>query len=195
MKLSELPIIHFIRRVTLLATLVAIPGIAVCWNHLPKNIWNQAAPQTEPEFFPENDDESGKSVSIFNPETSFLALPEPIALPIVQAENIPVQFPSVQPHWAVPEASIQQVSWERSVHNFPSLEHRLITLGVTHRRIEQWGDRGELVRFSCTVIPSENFAYQKYFQAIGTDADTVMRSVIADIEKWKSGNYALLLSP
>jgi len=191
MKLSESPIIHVLRSLTLLATLVAIPGIAVCWNHLPKDIWNRFSPQAEPEHFLKKNDEETKTVSIFDPAATDFALPEPGALPIVPAENAPVLFASVPSHGIVPEASIQQVSWEQSAHDFPAMEHRLKTLGVTHYRIEQWGNRGELVRFSCTVTPLENSAYQKYFQAIGVDAEAVMRSVVADIEQWKSRNCIL----
>ena len=189
MKLSESPIIHFVRGTTLLATLLAVPGIAVCWNHLPKdirwnnflkNIWNQA----EPILYPKNFGVSAAGASLFASESDIPALPEFAASP--PESELVLSSPILQP---VPlqETSVQRVSWERQTLDMP-LEHRLEALGVTHYRIEKWGDRGELIRFSCTVTPSGPYAYKKFFHGVGVNAETVTQSVIADIERWKSEN-------
>ena len=168
MKLSESPIVHFVRSITLLATLIAVPGIAVFWNHLPKNPVSHpaplpAAPVTEESFF-FHEDSRESAAPVISPPTPKVAS----------------------------DAAIQQVSWEQSQptppppQDFAALERHLKALGATYYRLEKWGNRGELFRFSCFVTSSEPYSYEKHFQAIGTDTAAVMRSVIADIETWKN---------
>jgi hypothetical protein len=178
MRPSESTFILFVRSITLLAFLIAVPGIAVCWNHLPKDFWNQSDTRSEPQSFQQESDESMKPVTVFVPESNypFLSESQPavastVVLPMVEAEGVP---------------SIQQVSWEQPAHDFTSLVERLKVLGATYYKLQKWGNRGELFHFSCTVSPSEFYAYEKYFQAIGTDEIAVMQEVIADIEQWKT---------
>ena len=59
----ESPIVHIIRSVTLLAILIAVPGIAIFWNHLPKNIMNNSAhtESNEAQKYHENSIESTTS--------------------------------------------------------------------------------------------------------------------------------------
>jgi len=172
MRPSEPSFILFLRGVTLLAFLIVVPGIAICWHHLPKDLWYPASSKREPRYFPKDSgDGDGRQQTVDNRE----GLSEnPVAIS--------------HPPSVAPLPAIQQVSWEQPVHDFTALEQRLKALGVTHYQLKKWGDRGELFHFSCTVTPSKPLAYEKYFQAIDTDAETVMRSVIANIEQWKSGN-------
>ena len=191
MKQSESSIIHFVRSVTLLAILLAMPGIAIFWNHLPKDIANQSAskataPQTEIAQQQRNDSiESALSISPPASESIYPPLPE---MSMAPAFSNPA--PKVASETSIQQASIQQVSWDPSrrepPQNFESLEHRLKALGATYYRLEKWGNRGELFRFSCFVTPSDSNSYEKHFQSIGADAVTVMRSVIAEIETWKA---------
>jgi len=175
--LSEAPIITFVRGITLLAFLTVLPGIAVCWNHLPKDLWSESAPSPVATDIDE-------SASIFTQESINPALPPDAASPKVQV----VEAPQLQSS-PVPSMVAQQVSWEppraESPQNFESLKLRLQTLGATSYSLQKWGNRGELFRFSCLVAPSEPHTYEKYFQFIGTDAVTVIKTVIADIEQWK----------
>jgi negative regulator of sigma E activity len=105
------------------------------------------------------------------------------AAPIEQAISLPAPK-------AASGVPIQQVSWEGSrspsPQNFELMEQHMKALGATYYRLEKWGNRGELFRFSCFVTPLEPHSYEKHFQAIGADAVTVMRSVITDIEAWKN---------
>jgi hypothetical protein len=196
MKLSESPIITFIRGITLLAILVALPGIAVCWNHLPKDLWSESAPKPvttkveKSQHFWKDSGESAKPISVFAPESIYPALPEtdPV-LPKMQTkfrqENAPVPT-----HWDSQNVTVQQVSWEHSPatppQDFEALEFRLKSLGATYYKLEKWGNRGELFRFSCFVASSDGYTYEKHFQSIGSDVVTVMQTVIADIERWKN---------
>lgn len=189
MKPSESPIIHFVRSATLLATLGVVPGIAIFWNHLPRSIANPSAskrtiPQTEiGQSMREDSSESARSMSMLVPGTIYP--PSPVV-------SMEPTFSSQAPKTAS-EVSIQQVSWDPSrrepPQNFESLQNRLKALGATYYRLEKWGNRGELFRFSCFVTPSESDAYEKHFQSIGADAVTVMCSVITDIEAWKSSTH------
>jgi len=155
----------------LLAVLIALPGIAVCWNLLPK------------EF-------RGKSVS--TPATPIV---EPTQHIHEEAEDT-VRF---APLLASPPPAIQQVSWEhfpaKPAQDFESLNLRLKALGATDSKLEHWGNGGELYRFSCFVVPSETCSYEKHFQFIGADAITVMLTVIADIEQWKNSNGSAIAAP
>jgi hypothetical protein len=193
MKLAESPIIVFVRGITLLATLIALPGIAIFWNFLPKNPEYTHSTKTTPsnteesQFFRKNGGELATSVSAFAPESVYPALPE------MQTE--PVRPRPATPVPSYTNTAIQQVSWEQSPmalpqtaapQNFESLERYLKALGAKYYRLEKWGNRGEFFRFSCLVAPSESYSYEKYFQAIDADAVAVMQSVIADIEKWKN---------
>ena len=184
MQFSESPIMTFVRGSTLLAVLVALPGIAICWNHLPKDPWSES-PSSQPpsktnktQLFRKNSSEA-TDVSLFAPESAYPPLPE-IQMEPMAAQPMPM---------VASDGTIQQVSWEQSQteppQHFESLALHLKMLGATYYRLEKWGNRGELFRFSCFVAPSESYSYEKHFQAIGADAVTVMQSVIAEIEQWK----------
>jgi len=181
MRASESSFIHFVRSITLLATLLVVPGIAVFWNHLPRDIVYQSEQKTttpktdETEFFHVNlREDSGKSatsVTAFVPEP---AMPPPT--PKIASE---VSIPQVVGTHSYPAPS-------PSPQDFESLAQHLKALGATYYRLEKWGNRGELFRFSCFVTPSEPYAYERHFQAIGADAVMTIRSVIAEIETWKN---------
>ena len=185
MKLSESPIITFIRGITLLATLIAVPGIAIFWNLLPKNFAKESVLQPVPskvektQILRKDSNQSMGSVSMFAPGSIDSPLPE-----VQEGPTIPLPAPA-----DISDATIRQVSWEYSMEssqNFEALELRLKSLGATYYQLQKWGNRGDLFRFSCYVTPLENCAYEKYFQAIDTDAVAAMRSVIAEIEQWKN---------
>ena len=185
MKFSESPIITFVRGITLLATLIAVPGIAIFWNHLPKDFAKESTPKPnqqkieKAQLFRTDSDKPTESVSAFVPESVSLPLPDAQIKPAVLSPAPQVDS----------DAAIRQVAWEQPTEtpqNFEVLELRLKALGATYYQLQKWGNRGELFRFSCFVTPSEPYSYTKQFQAIGADAVTVMRSVIADIEQWKN---------
>ena len=193
--MSESPIITFVRSVTLLAVLIALPGIAVCWNHLPKDLWSKSAPSPttlkveKTQAFRNDSGESARHVSVFAPESVFLALPEPSVVSEMQGEPQAVNA-SIVPPVASHYTAIQQVSWEHSSaelpRNFETQGLRLESLGATYYKIEKWGNRGELFRVSCFVPLSDNHSHTKHFQAIGSDVVTVMQTVITDIERWRN---------
>jgi len=187
MKASESSFIHFVRSVTLLAVLLIVPGIAIFWNQLPRDIAPQSVQKSaishteEPQFFRRDTNESTASASVFAPESVYPSLPE----------THPVLAISPPTPKVASEGLGQPIAGEpprktASPQDFASLELHLKSLGATYYRLEKWGSRGELFRFSCFVTPSEPYAYEKHFQAIGDDAVATMRSVIAEIETWKT---------
>ena len=187
--------ITFVRGTTLLAVLIALPGIAVCWNHLPKDLWSKSpsrpsvSKNERANFFRNDSEKSAMSFSVFSPESVYPALPEAPILPKVQTKFQETSVP-IQPYRAFPDAAIQQVSWEHppaeSSQDFGYLGTRLEALGAAYYKLEKWGNRGELFRVSCFVPLLEDRTHAKHFQAIGSDVVTVMQTVIADIEKWKN---------
>jgi hypothetical protein len=172
---------------TLLATLLVVPGIAIFWNHLPKDIAHSTVPKpmalkTEaPQFASEDFGESATSVSMFVPESVSPSLPEMCPAPV-----IPPPVSKVASEVPVQQVLVQPARTAASPQDFESLELRLKALGAAYYRLEKWGNRGELFRFSCFVTPPEPYSYEKHFQAIGVDAVATMRSVIDEIETWKN---------
>ena len=171
MKFSESPIITFVRGITLLATLIAVPGIAIFWNHLPKDFANKSTPMPQKveetqNFLKDTGESAYPSLWATQPEPALSLSAPPVSS----------------------DAAIRQVSWEQPTEipqDFEALILRLKALGVTNYCLQHWGNQGELFRFSCFVTPSESYSYERHFQAIDTDAVKVMRSVIAEIEQWK----------
>ena len=161
MKSAESPFIHIVRSAVLLGTLIVVPGIAIFWNHLPKNPVYRTSPATH--SLPATPSESVHTVLSPVPSSIQPAVPQAIQhIARGQAQALPM--PPL---------------------DFTALEHRLKALGATYYQLEKWGDRGELFRFVCLVTPPGAYGYEKHFQSIGTDAIALIQSVIADIEAWK----------
>ena len=197
--MSESPIVTFIRGFILLAILLALPGIAICWNHLPKDLWNESEPSTPKAETTFRDDpiESAHAVPAFASEPMTPELP-PLTVQTAATNNTadvpPPQVALVQ------DMPVQQVSWDYSPsvpppmippqaatpQDFESLKRHLDALGATFYELKKWGNRGELFRFSCLVAPSESHVYKKHFQAIAADEMTAIQTVIAEIEQWKN---------
>lgn len=121
-------------------------------------------------------------------------------------QPIPADFAENQAVWAIgepktgspPEALLLQPNEQRplpqppsplqqSQRNFPAIERELKEMGAKYYRLEKWGSRGELFRFSCYVSPQGRHPYQKYFQAIDSDEIRVMERVLGDIRSWREG--------
>jgi hypothetical protein len=212
---TELTFIHFLRAGVLLATLIIVPAAAVCWNMIPKDFWeNNQYDQTtwisSASEQLENSYSSEKTVNEVPTINSpfFLSRPQEETHrpnPLIKTmggindktseQQIPSSFQE--------ESSItltadppEQIQEENNFNNHPKteilpqrnfliLENQLKQLGAKYYRLEKWGSRGELFRFSCCVSPSEPYQYQKYFQAIDSDELRVMESVIEEIKHWK----------
>jgi len=160
MNSHESPIIHILRSVTLLTILIAVPGIAIFWNHLPKNVVNNSMP-TNPDEMRVYREESLESTTSLSP-------------PVVVSE-LPVQ----QVSWEhLQTAPLQQ-------QKIALLEQRLRELGATRLEMRPLGNRGDLYSFSCHVPLSETSSSTRPFQDTATDPISAMQSVIADIERWK----------
>ena len=210
--MSESPIIAFVRGFTLLAILLVLPGIAIFWNHLPKNLGSGSEPRSaarERETFSRNlPRPPARSDSVLSPEAALpVLLPPAIQTATVSHAMVAVPQPQIAPAQAM---MAQQVSWEQPLteslpmalpipappltaqpstappRDFESLKLHLHALGATSYSLVRWGNRGELFRFSCLVASPGPHAYEKHFQAIGADEMTVLQTVIAEIERWKN---------
>ena len=128
MHTSESPLIHFVRSVALLSILVAVPGIAIFWNHLPKNMANLSAPM--------------KSCDM--PATDFCDVSNFVEQPLIQ------QMMPAPPILEQSKAALEQ--------ELALLERHLQSLGATHQQLQTWGNRGKLYRFVCHVaLPGTSF--------------------------------------
>ncbi|MDR2116444.1 MAG: hypothetical protein LBP87_08680 [Planctomycetaceae bacterium] len=114
---------------------------------------------------------------------AFAIEPPTVEPSTIEPSTVAVELPKLKQYKNdLANHQITEISPQR---NFPILENQLKQLGAKYYRLEKWGSRGELFRFSCFVSPSEPYQYQKYFQAIDSDELRVMESVIEEIKRWK----------
>ena len=217
---TESPLVRLLRAGVLLGAMILIPGVAVCWNLLPK-------PQYETEsvavLLPENEPISTEPELLVahNPEASLTeppilyAAPFPVEQELLQTLN-PLADVGVPPLSAVSVGPIRAMNWETdsqtqaisipsslpntsivsahsplteasgvSQRSFPLLDSELQALGVKYYRLEKWGSRGELFRFSCYVASAAPYGFQKFFQEIDSDEIRAIERVISDIKAWR----------
>ena len=208
---QESPLIRLLRAGVLLGTLIMIPGVAVCWNLLPKP--HYASPSAvaeavtevrEPEdtdaFFPPIYTEPPliqapplRPAPLIEQNPTTAPFPSTAAAPNVikamnwpdEAESTTIPIPSVireTASAAVPAVPVAEPSPQQS---FPRLEIELQSLGVKYYRLEKWGSRSELFRCCCYVTATEPYSYQKCFQAIDRDEIRAMEQVITKIKAWQ----------
>ena len=219
--LNESPLVRRLRAAVLLGTMILIPGVAVCWNLLPKQhyepeTFSEPIPTSLPDIEePEPFDDVACLSSLPVPlllqaapirmeygpveelnlegDADFLPLASVLDRPIEamnleagnQVETNPIPSTLEEP---CPLVVTQVSALSSSVapqRSFPLLESELHALGARYYRLEKWGNRGELFRFSCYVDSAEPYRYQKLFQEIDSDEIRVMEQVIADIRMWK----------
>lgn len=244
---QESSLVHFFRATVLVIALVAVPGTAVCWNLLPKDIFHrekdldksssknhvelsvlkndegydfadnlvsfvenwESPPASPSELFSHDLLQSEKSDSVILPplkkqpshdlgmiktmshidsgersvhsiSTDFTFSESAAIDPAIwMRANDQKLIESETPDFSVIKSQLTQQ------YGFPDLEKELKILGAKYYRLEKWGSRGDLFRFSCYVSPSTTYQYQKYFQAIDSDELSVMRRVVEDIKHWK----------
>lgn len=201
---SESPILHFLRGTVLLTVLMAVPGIAVCWNHLPEiSFFRNKLFQDKREtgeipaesVFRNREIRSGEIIG--NKQENAGLLPDPIALPdpIMPAaadSGIPpnsyTASYAVNPPAENPQTPRQENSTAEKTEpkNYETIKNDLNAMGVKYSKIEKWGNQGELFRFSCLVSVSDDSPCEKLFQDIGSNETEVMKSVIADIKRWRN---------
>ena len=215
--LTESPLVRFLRAAVLLGAMISIPGVAVCWNLLPKQ---HSEPESLAEVLPADEPVTEESEA-FDDDDSLPSLPPPVlqATPIwmehgpvpelnpatendslslfstsggsagvinqeMESQARAVPLPSSFDALNTSTVSGAAVAPQRS---FPLLESELQALGASRYRLEKWGNRSELFRFSCYVVSPEPYNYQKMFQEIDSDEIRVVERVIADIKSWKGG--------
>jgi hypothetical protein len=76
---------------------------------------------------------------------------------------------------------------ERSNDWFSAVTQRLRDLGATYYLLETWGRSGELYRFHCKMAVAGSQSYTRHFEATSADAAQAMRSVLEQVEAWRSG--------
>jgi len=89
------------------------------------------------------------------------------------------------------ERSIQRLpppsAPDRSPDWFSAVAQRLRDLGATYYLLETWGRNGELYRFHCKMAVAGSQSYTRHFEATSDDAAQAMRSVLEQVEAWRSG--------
>jgi hypothetical protein len=118
-----------------------------------------------------------------------MALPRPPTPAGIQRRSNPE--PLEQPLQLGNERSIRRLPPptppERSIDWFSAVTQRLRDLGATYYLLETWGRNGELYRFHCKMAVAGSQSYTRHFEATSADAAQAMRSVLEQIEAWRSG--------
>jgi hypothetical protein len=70
---------------------------------------------------------------------------------------------------------------------YTEIQQRLRAMGATYYALETWGTQGEAYRFQCRMAAGHNPNYNRHFEATDVDPLRAMRTVLDDIEAWKSG--------
>lgn len=70
---------------------------------------------------------------------------------------------------------------------FTSMQRLLRQYGATYYLLETWGNEGQLYRFHCRMAVAGNSKYPRRFEATDRDALSAMRSVLGQVEAWRSG--------
>lgn len=120
--------------------------------------------------------------------------------PVVQAENIVVRPESsltVLPAVGDEQSSAalnsttalvaEQPLEVQSIEEFTRIQQRLRGLGATHYVLETYGPTGEAYRFECRMAAGHDAHYSRNFEATDVEPLRAMRTVLAEVESWKSG--------
>jgi hypothetical protein len=64
---------------------------------------------------------------------------------------------------------------------------RLTQLGMRDQELAAWGNRGELMRFSCSIPWAKSPAYSRHFEAVAVTPVEAVEQVAAEVEAWQRG--------
>ena len=70
---------------------------------------------------------------------------------------------------------------------FARIQDRLRQFGATQYRLEFWGSRQQLYRFSCWMAVGGNPGYTRHFEATDSDHLRAMARVLQQVEAWRTG--------
>ena len=181
----------FLRAVIMLACLVALPIAALFYGPLPPStrvLLDKALQMGERAL---NGDAS-------RPQTRLVAAPLfPAPGSAAPAATTPVAPPASSPQQMAISATDPPAAPVQVQQNAPptkaaalqrpiELAKHLQTLGASHYALQQWGPGSELYRFTCRVAIADNPGHNRHFEAVGDDAQTAIRDVIARVESWRN---------
>ena len=179
--------ILFFRAFVMCVCLVVLPLWAVLGTRLPSIIQSSIQRLVPPESAPLKGPEAAQmnpqpisQAGPFSLETQPArapardqAMPQPL-LPPKASENTRSDGP------AVPERS-----------DFRHIERQLRELGATYYLLERWGEQDGLYRFQCRVAVTDDAQLVRHFEATGSQPLDAMRTVLGDIQSWRSGVASL----
>jgi len=70
---------------------------------------------------------------------------------------------------------------------FTQIQSRLRGLGATHYALETIGSQGDSYRFQCRMAAGHDAHYSRHFEATDVEPLRAMRTVLDEVEAWKSG--------
>lgn len=125
---------------------------------------------------------------------------DPSGYPVTQAKNIDVRSATddvVVPVDGVVEPRASSVDLTSAVASHPLevqtneeftlIQQRLRSLGATHYVLETWGPTGDAYRFQCRMAAGHDAHYSRHFEATDVEPLRAMRTVLTEVESWKSG--------
>jgi len=116
------------------------------------------------------------------------------------ASNTDVRSPvdsAVQPAGGVEAASRADLGYDDAqplpqynpppADPFTQIQSRLRGLGATHYALETIGSQGDSYRFQCRMAAGHDAHYSRHFEATDVEPLRAMRTVLDEVEAWKSG--------
>lgn len=76
---------------------------------------------------------------------------------------------------------------ESSDARFNATLERLTRLGMRDQQLAAWGNRGELMRFSCNIPWANSPAFSRHFEAVAASPVEAVEQVAAEVEAWQRG--------
>ena len=185
--------ILFFRAFVMLVCLVVLPLWAVLGTRLPSIIRSSVQRLVPPESAP--------PARVHGPEAAHL--PQPISQgDPFSRETRPVggpdpdqamRSPRMPPKASENTRSDGPAVPERS--DFGHIERQLRELGATYYLLERWGEQDGLYRFQCRLAVTDDAQLVRHFEATGSQPLDAMRTVLGDIQSWRSGVASLPVRP
>jgi hypothetical protein len=185
-----------LRTTIMVVSMVALPAAAVMGVKWPAILRSDRAWTDEKSSTAATVPDRATTAPIGRPQVSL----EPSDYPVAQAENIVVrpeadrtifpaggENPSVSTVTEVVRTAAEESLEVQTNEEFTRIQQRLRGLGATHYMLETWGPTGEAYRSQCRMAAGHDAHYSRHFEATDVEPLRAMRTVLEDVESWKSG--------
>lgn len=195
------------RALIMLATLVAVPSVALFWESLPRKVDKALVvlkerlgfPLVEPKRWVDRNSQQPAPELAEAPKfqpvpNSPFSGPEPAAALRDTTDRqpqyhkaSPASFEAPLPVSPAPPSPPSTEQFARpSDDPFAAVQKRLRDLGATYYLLESWGE-GRHFRFHCRMAMAGSATYSRQFEATAAEPMAAMLAVLRQAEDWRAG--------